>query len=237
MTAGEKVICVSNSIKKHVLKNYPSVKEEKLTVIHRGIEHEEYPHGYTPSKDWLNKWDEDFPDAKNKKLILLAGRITRLKGHENFIKLIGMLPSDYHGIIAGDTHTRSLSYAKDLHYQLVKSGLLDRVSFVGKRDDLKDLYAISLATLSISEKPESFGRTVLEALAVGCPVIGHKEGGVGEVLQECFAFGLINRGEISEMKKKILKLHETGLKPKMVSRFNLSEMLQKTEELYMSLDS
>lgn len=237
MTVGEKVICVSNSIKEYVLNNYPTVQKEKLVVIHRGIEHEEYPHGYKPSLEWLRKWNLDFPEAKNKKLILLPGRITRLKGHEAFIKLIAKLPTDFQGIIAGDTHPTKLSYEKELHLLLVKSGLKDRITFVGKRDDLKEIYAVSLATLSLSEKPESFGRTVLEALAIGCPVIGYNEGGVGEILEECFPFGLINRGEIEGLKQKILELDEYKIKPDRVSKFHLSEMLQQTENLYMSLDN
>ena len=237
MTAGEKVICVSNSIKDYVLKNYTNVEEEKLVVIHRGIEHEEYPHGYMPSVEWLNNWKEDFPQTKNKKLILLPGRITRLKGHEAIIKLIGMLPNEFHGIIAGATHPMKLSYEKDLLHLVKESGLKDRVTFVGKRDDLKEVYAISLATLSLSEKPESFGRTVLEALAVGCPVIGYNEGGVGEILEECFPFGLVNRGDIERLKQKILELNEGGTKPERVTKFNLSGMLQQTENLYMSLDN
>ena len=236
MTAGEKVICVSNSIKEYVLKNYPSVEEKKLVVIHRGIEHEEYQYGYIPSSEWLRKWNDDFPEAKNKKLILLPGRITRLKGHETIIKLISMIPDHFHGIIAGDTHPQKISYQKELHNLVEKSGLKNRITFVGNRHDLKELYALSLVTLSLSEKPESFGRTVLEALSIGCPVIGCNEGGVGEILEECFPFGLTNRGEIEELKQKVLELDENKIKPDRVTKFHLSEMLQKTENLYMSLD-
>ena len=236
MTKGEHVICVSNSIKEYVLKNYPTVQKEKLIVIYRGIEHEEYQHGYIPSSEWLRKWNDDFPEAKNKKLILLPGRVTRLKGHETIIKLIAMLPDHFHAIIAGDTHPKKISYLKELHHLVEKSGLKNRITFVGNRHDLKELYALSLVTLSLSEKPESFGRTVLEALAIGCPVIGYNEGGVGEILEECFPFGLTNRGEIEELKQKILELDENKIKPDRVTKFHLSEMLQQTENLYMSLD-
>ena len=151
--------------------------------------------------------------------------------------MIAKLPTDFQGIIAGDTHPTKLSYEKELYHLLVKRGLKDRITFVGKRDDLKDIYAVSLATLSLSEKPESFGRTVLEALAIGCPVIGYNEGGVGEILEECFPFGLINRGEIEGLKQKILELDEYKIKPDRVAKFHLSEMLQQTENLYMSLDN
>ena len=74
----------------------------------------------------------------------------------------------------------------------------------------------------------------MEALAIGCPVIGYNEGGIGEILEECFPFGLTNRGEIEELKQKILKLDENKIKPERVTKFHLSEMLQQTENLYES---
>ena len=75
----------------------------------------------------------------------------------------------------------------------------------------------------------------MEALAVGCPVIGYNEGGVGEILKECFPFGLTNRGGIEVIKQKILQLDALGLRPDRVTIFKLSDMLQQTENLYMNL--
>ena len=141
-----------------------------------------------------------------------------------------MLPDHFHGIIPGYTHPRKISYQKELNYLIDKSGVKNRITFVGNRHDLKELYALSLVTLSLSEKPESFGRTVLEALAIGCPVIGYNEGGVGEILEECFPFGLTNRGKIEELKQKVLELDENKIKPNRVTKFHLSEMVQKTEK-------
>ena len=236
MTFGEKIICVSNSVHSYVKKSYPLVDEEKLTVIHRGIDYSLYPHGFTPAESWSKQWQKKFPQTQNKKLIILPGRITRLKGHETFIKLIGLLPESFHGIVAGDTHHKKLSYYKGLEYNIRRNKLEDRITFVGKRNDLREVFASSFVCLSISEKPESFGRTVLESLALGCPVIGYNDGGVGEILRECFPFGLTERGEINDIARKIIELDNLGLKPSRISKFHLSEMLKMTEDLYMSLD-
>lgn len=235
MTFGEKIICVSNSIKRYVTESYPSVNKDKLSVIHRGIDDRLYPHGFTPTESWVRQWHQKYPHTKNKKLIILPGRITRLKGHETFIKLMGLLPEGFHGIIAGDTHPKKLSYKKELENNIKKNELEDRISFVGKRNDLKEIFGISNVCLSISEKPESFGRTALESLALGCPVVGYNEGGVGEILSDCFPFGLVKPGEIEVLKHKILSLDKSIIKPSRVSKFQLSEMLKQTENLYMSL--
>ena len=53
MTRGEAVICVSNSVKDYVLKNYPDVPEDKLTVIHRGVDPADVPLRLSAPADWL----------------------------------------------------------------------------------------------------------------------------------------------------------------------------------------
>jgi glycosyltransferase involved in cell wall biosynthesis len=77
MTRGERVICVSNSVKDYVLKNYPDVPEERLTVIHRGVDPAEFPYGYRPPADWMERWRRDFPQLEGKYVLTLPGRITR----------------------------------------------------------------------------------------------------------------------------------------------------------------
>ncbi|MDV7394499.1 glycosyltransferase, partial [Arthrospira platensis SPKY1] len=94
MTKGETVICVSNSVKDYVLCNYPKVSESKLRVVHRGIDPHAYPHGHRPSAEWQKQWHDDFPETKGKFLLTLPGRITRLKGHEDLIRVIASLPKE-----------------------------------------------------------------------------------------------------------------------------------------------
>ena len=113
MTRGEAVICVSNSVKDYVLKNYPDVPEEKLTVIHRGVDPSKLIYDALPSDEWLAEWHAQFPETKNKKLLTLPGRITRLKGHEDLLKIIAALnDSGYHGLIAGGAHPKKYSIWK-----------------------------------------------------------------------------------------------------------------------------
>ena len=76
--------------------------------------------------------------------------------------------------------------------------LEQRVTFTGACKDMKEIYSISHATLSLNSKPESFGRTVLESLSCGCPVFGYSHGGVGEILNNCFPYGLINLNDLDQ---------------------------------------
>ena len=110
MTKGDEVICVSESIKKYVLRNYAKIPKERLRVIHRGICQEEFPKMVSPTEDWLANWFIRYPLTKNKKLLLIAGRITQLKGHECFLKLLACLPGNYHGLVVGSIHPKKRNY-------------------------------------------------------------------------------------------------------------------------------
>lgn len=61
------------------------------------------------------------------------------------------------------------------------------------RDDMRKLYAIAALELPLSRKPVSFGRTVLEALMIGCPVFGWSHCG-GELLQTLYPHGAVRLG-------------------------------------------
>ncbi|TVQ68361.1 MAG: glycosyltransferase, partial [Oceanospirillales bacterium] len=90
---------------------------------------------------------------------------------------------------------------------------------------------ISDVVLSLSKKPESFGRTVLEALSIGTPVVGYDHGGVGEILGELFPEGrvLLNTQGLD---KKVIELISENKQPDEVDQFSLSMMLDKTYQLY-----
>ena len=85
MTYGDKVIAVSKSVKNYILENYPETDKNKIEVINRGIDPESYPFGYKPEEKWIKQCYVDYPQLKNKFIITLRGRITRIKGHNDFI--------------------------------------------------------------------------------------------------------------------------------------------------------
>jgi glycosyltransferase involved in cell wall biosynthesis len=232
MTKGDAVICVSKSIREYVLRNYPKVQEEKLSVIHRGISREDFPNGFVARQSWLNNWYSQFPETENKKLILLAGRITQLKGHEDFLKLLVGLPGKFHGLIVGSVHPKRKKYYKLLLDKTKEMKLEQRVTFAGLQSDMKEIYSLSHVALSLSSKPESFGRTALEALSCGCPVVGYEHGGVGEILKNCFPYGLINLNDLAGTASKIKNLHDRHLEIKIPAIYSLNFMLQETVHTY-----
>jgi glycosyltransferase involved in cell wall biosynthesis len=145
MTRGERVICVSDSVKAYVRQNYPKTPPAKLTVIHRGVDPAQYPSGHQPSPEWLARWQAEFPQTKGKFLLTLPGRITRLKGHEDFIQLLATLSQNddrFHGLVVGGADPQKQAYAEELRQKVATLGLANRITFTGNRTDLREILAL-----------------------------------------------------------------------------------------------
>lgn len=198
MTRGERVIAVSESVRAYILENYPKTPPDRIRVIPRGIDPARYVIAGQPDAEWLHRWQAEHPALHDKCLLLLPGRITRLKGHEDFFELIAALKSQgvpAHGLIAGDTHPKKRAYLGELQALVRQLGMVDDITFLGQRPDLREVMAVSDLVCALSQQPEAFGRTVLEALALGKPVAGYDCGGVGELLAGLFPAGRVPLGD------------------------------------------
>jgi len=233
MTMAQRVIAVSDSIKQHVLQNYPHCPRESIHVIPRGVDPAVYHPGHEPDAHWRSKWREDFPQLQGRKLVTLPGRITRLKGHEDFFGIMKKLPAEFHGVVAGGVHPRKQSYMRDLENQLSGTNLGRRVTFIGQRSDMREVLAESSIVVSLSQNPESFGRTTLEALSLGTPVIGYDHGGVGEILRSCFPEGRVPTGNLNRVAQLVQDFAEKTPPIQAPGKFTLAHMLSSTLSLYL----
>lgn len=238
MCRGEAVIAVSNTVEDYILKNYPDTPRERVHLIYRGVDPEEFPCGYQPPDEWVDKFFTQFPQARGKKLLCLPGRLTRLKGHNDFLDLIARLKQerdDIHALIVGGEDPKRQDYAQELYSRVSDLGLESTVSFTGTRNDICEIFAISSVVFSLSTKPESFGRTVLEALSIGRPVLGYDHGGVGEILSSLFPQGRVptSNGEVLvERSEKVLRDLTTVDR---FDKFTLNQMLFGTLAVYADL--
>jgi glycosyltransferase involved in cell wall biosynthesis len=238
MTRGERVIAVSNTVRDYILREYPDTLPWCIQVIHRGVEGREYPYGWKPEAAWQRAFFEQFPRAAGKQLLTLPGRITRLKGHEDFIELISRMKRrglPVHGLIVGGASTSKQRYLQKLRYRVRSMGLEADISFTGQRDDLKNILASSNLVLSLSTQPESFGRTTLEALRLGVPTAGYDHGGVGEILRTIYPAGLLPFGRIDEACQRIAQLLQDPEQVPAGDFFPLQTMLDQTLALYEQL--
>lgn len=235
MARGEAVIAVSETTRDYILQNYPDTPAERIHVIHRGVDGRAYPHGWKPDVTWQQAFFAQFPNAAGKMLVTLPGRITRLKGHEDFIEIIARLKRrglPVHGLIAGGASASKKRYLQKLRYRVRSLGLETDISFTGQRDDLKNILAISSLVLSLSIQPESFGRTTLEALRLGVPTAGYDHGGVGEILRAVYPHGLLRMAHLDPSSLRIGQLLHRPEPVPNGAFFPLQAMLDNTIALY-----
>lgn len=238
MTKGERVIAVSDTARRYILDNYPDVDPARIVTIHRGVDPGAFPYGYQPPAEWRDEWFRQYPFLEGRKVLTLPGRLTRLKGHADFIELIAALVQkgfDVHGLVVGHLDPARQSYIKELEALVGQKGLADRVTFTGQRSDIREVYTVSDLVLSLSRKPESFGRTVLEPLCLGRPVAGYEHGGVGEILQRVYPAGCLPVDDRQVTAERVVRLLETPVPVAQFGDFTLEEMLGRTLALYASL--
>jgi len=239
MTRGERVIAVSNSIRDYILKHYPKTDASIIRMIYRGISLDQLQRDYQPPAGWLKQWHADHPNLAGKITLLLPGRITRLKGHKDLFRLIAALKQDglqVHGLIAGDTHPKKREYLDELKQLITSLGIDREITFLGHRSDIREVMAASNIVCALSQQPESFGRTVLEAMALGKPVIGYDCGGVGELLKELFPDGRVPLGDAESLLATTRSVIENQMTPSDIGdRFSLQAMCQETLDVYREL--
>ncbi len=238
MTIGERVIAVSNMIKDYITQNYPKVATDKITVIHRGINPERYSANYKPNKEWLAQWQKDFPQLDGKVVITLPARITAWKGQEDFITCIQSLKAKglmVHGLMVGEVHPRKQAFLSLLKNRIADLSLDDDITFTGHRSDLQNVLASSNIVLSLAKIPEAFGRTTIEALSMGIPVIGYNHGGVAEQLAITFPEGQVPVGDTQAVVNKIILWQQDMPTVNTQHPFTLQLMCEQTLQIYQEL--
>ncbi|NNJ94405.1 MAG: glycosyltransferase family 4 protein [Halobacteria archaeon] len=238
MTRGERVIAVSDTARRYILDNYPGVDPQRVVTIHRGVDRAEFPPDYRSDATWLDTWYAEYPLLRERKVLTLPGRLTRLKGHDDFIDLVaGLVDRGHavHGLIVGDLDPGRQSYIDELRRHVADKGMEDRITFTGQRRDIRDIYSISDLVLSLSNKPESFGRTVLEPLCMGIPAAGYDHGGVGEILGRVYPEGRIPPGDAGELSRRVENLLEAPPPVARFGDFTLQAMTERTLALYAEL--
>ncbi len=188
MTRGERVICVSRTVRDYVLRHYPQTDASRLRVIPRGIEPAQFPHRPWPDAEARREAARQFPALDGDgPLLLLPGRGTRLKGHADALHLLAGLRAgggDARLWLPGAREPGREAYIAELEAQAQALGIAQAVAFTAPTSRIAEAYAACDLVLQLSRKPEAFGRTVIEALSVGRPVLGWAHGGVGELLAQ-----------------------------------------------------
>lgn len=209
MVRSDRVIAISQFIAQHIRDTY-HVDPDKIRVVPRGVDLEIFtPEAVPPAR--VIKLTTEWRLADGMPVILMPGRLTRLKGHAVLLKALAELGrSDIRCLIVGSDQGRT-AYRRELEAQVSKLGLEAIVHITDHCDDMAAAYKLSDVVVSTSVEPEGFGRTVVEAQALGRPVIATNIGATAETVIDGETGWLIppdNPAALAQALNKALDLNE-----------------------------
>ncbi len=250
MIRSDLIIAGSNFIFSHIKENYSKYlnDKKKLMVIFRGINVDYFDPTTkfeTDEKKLLKKWEIE----KDKKILLLPGRLTSWKGQEVFIEAINIVNIElgyeaFYAVILGSDQGRDL-YKKKLIRLSEQYRLTNQIRFIDHCKDMALAYKVSDIVVSASTEPEAFGRVAVEAQSMERPIIASNIGGSNETIIDEKTGFLYEAGNAKSLSQKILRivnLDETVLKligtngrKNIVQKFNVEKMCFSTYSEYKRL--
>jgi glycosyltransferase involved in cell wall biosynthesis len=178
MATGERVIAISQFVANHVASTY-GVGPDRLRLIPRGVDVTRFdPDTVSPERmvRLMHAWR--LPDGAH--TVLLPGRLTRWKGQLVFIEALARLNRpDVHAVILG---AGDAGYRRELEKAVAASGGGATFRFIDDCPDMAAAYMLADIVVSASTQPEGFGRIIIEAQAMGRPVIATAHGGAQETI-------------------------------------------------------
>ncbi len=232
---GERVVVVSQTLRDYVLSHYRWLEPARVRVVPRGIDPAAFPYGHRPDDAWQKAFFAEFPALAGAPLLTMPARGTRLKGHHDAIELLADLKRrgiEARLLLLGVIEPGREAYVAELQELIRVRGVTSQVVLAPPRDDIRDIYAVSALVLQLSNKPESFGRTVIEALSLCRPVLGYAHGGVGELLAELYPAGRVPQGDRERLVERAAELLRVSPSISPLHGYRLTDMQQATLALY-----
>lgn len=227
----DQIICVSQTVKRHLLQHWPDAAQKPVTVIHRGIDARQFAPIESPDSSIQTQLLSEFPQLNGQYILLLPARGTRLKGHKQAIRLLASLHNsglDVRLCLLGVRCAGREQYVAELERYVLELDLQDRVAFTAPRSDVIAFYTISHLVLQLSRRPEALGRTVLESFSMRKAVLGWNYGGVGEIFELLDYRGGVSPFDEVALAKQALKMLRGGIETPELRGFRLSDM-QKSD--------
>ncbi len=232
----DKIIALTNREKKDTIA-FKVAKEDKLTVIHSGIELDKFTQSSTQDIRLL----KNNLGIQEKALIVgTAGRLVPIKGPEYLIKAaekILQIHKNIFFLFAGDGYLKEdlAALAQDL-------GIEKNILFLGWKDNAAEI--ISLYDIFVLPSlNEGMGRVLVEAMALGKPIVASNIGGIPDLIFHGKNGFLVPPQKPDELAQYIQFLLEDKNIRKMMGQegkelaqhFSAEQMVQKIESLYNHL--
>lgn len=218
-------LCVSEAVREHYI--LQGICRERLAVVYNGVD--------------VQRLDGEFEEAKARDhfTVLQMGRMVGWKGHRILLQAIPAVlrqVSPVRFLLAGDGPLR-----EKLEELAVRLRVENHVKFCGTVPEIGELLSQSDIVVNPSVEPEPFGRTLIEAMARGRPVIATAMGGPLEIITPKQDGFLIEPGKPDLLAEKIVCLLKNedvrrrvgeAAKKTVRERFDHAQTVKKIEGIY-----
>ncbi|MBQ3240094.1 MAG: glycosyltransferase family 4 protein [Akkermansia sp.] len=230
------VVAVSRFLRREISRIYTLPENCGIWSIPYGV-HEEYCNPlYRPTEEWQDQWQKAHPQPPGTLSLCVPAAISPIHGQHLLPELLNLLiqqgikPRVY---LAGDTVNGNAAYQEKLRQQFEETGAEQYITWLGLRRDLRDVLCNCHISLSLSLAPASHDRAILEALSLGCPVIGFDHGAVGEMLSTFLPEGRVQPANITAMADTITQW--VALRPDTITAVPYPYRFQDTVRSYAEL--
>lgn len=214
-------------------------KAELVEIVYNGFNPETYINQESQIQQLRQKLELD-----DKFIVGHFSRLAPWKGQHILIEALAKCPPEVTVILVGDALFGEQDYVKQLHQQIDKLQLQNRVKFLGFRNDIPQLMAACDLVAHTSTAPEPFGRVIVEAMLSGTPVVAAASGGAVELVQSGINGFLTTPGNPQELnevinsciqdKQKTAAIAETA-RNTASQRFNVVNINQQIAQLLQKL--
>ncbi len=237
MVRADRVICVSTAGLAFVNTHYPWVAAEKIHVIPRGVDLDTFsPDGLDHA--WMDEFMREHR-LQGKFIASAIGRVSALKGIDTLVRATALLKDklpEFVAVVVGGPQKNQERVMEDLHTLAETLSVTDRVRFVGSQRKIPEIAALSQVVCSCNtKKPESFGRTVAEALAMNTPVVAAKHGGVLDIIRDGTDGFFFEPGNAEALAEALLQVKSTtfgDLRAHIADHFTAECLAKATLKLY-----
>lgn len=236
------VIAISKYIETNIKSTLP-VPDSKITVINDAVN----TNIFNPILFDCKKTKAQF-GIEDEIVISLIGRITWGKGHEDLINAVEIIKAQIPKqklkvLIAGSAEADEAKYKNKIKNLVKQKNLTDVITFLGYCTNVAEILSAT-DILVFPSHTESFGIAVLEAMAMGIPVIASNYGGVLDSVEHEKTGVLFERKNPAALAEAMMRLaKDSDLRKKLgqegqlrvEQNFNLDLHIKKTEMLYEKL--
>jgi glycosyltransferase involved in cell wall biosynthesis len=179
MARGERVIAISQFVGDHAASVY-GVGEDRLRIIPRGVDLVQFDPARVRGER-VAALAERWRVPEDARVVMLPGRLTRWKGGLDFIEAIARLRRpDLRCLLVGEEQRPG--FRRELEAAIKRHELGGIFRIVDGCRDMPAAYVLSDVVVSASTDPEGFGRVIIEAQAMGRPVVATDHGGARETI-------------------------------------------------------